>query len=183
MPHLSSVARRQQRSLRNLVSGVTRWRRRLDYYVSLQLNSGSYDLEPCVRVVLRVALFELLFLNLAPHALGQFVDITRVALSAGSSSSSSGVYHEGAARLVNKVLRSAAKQLESGRLTDPLWVRVCPCIAADCTVQCFELSCWPTRSCCIHPPTTADFEPHECVRMVACVRACRCCYVYLTHTG
>lgn len=59
--------------------------------------------------VLRLALYELLFQSLAPHALSEYVQLTRRTMAG----------NEGAVRLVNAVLREAGRQLEADRLPDP----------------------------------------------------------------
>lgn len=57
-------ARRQQRTLKQLVAGVTRWRRRLDHSLAGLSGRSADGLEPGVRQVLRLALYELTHLGL-----------------------------------------------------------------------------------------------------------------------
>lgn len=115
-----------------LVSGVTVWRRLLDHHADALHNRGNgarlcahraqqlphtqcrsvslhivtprqAALDPVVRCVLRVGLYELLVLRAAPHAaVSQAVELAR----AGGRASAAG--------LVNAVLRHAARGLDAG---------------------------------------------------------------------
>ncbi|KAJ9508810.1 hypothetical protein QJQ45_028131 [Haematococcus lacustris] len=99
---------REQRTLIQLVSGVTRWRRRLDWLLAALSRRSVASLEPGMRQVLRLGLYELTEMHLAPHAISEFVDIARKVEG-----------HEGAARLANGILRGAVRLMEAGRLPDP----------------------------------------------------------------
>jgi 16S rRNA C967 or C1407 C5-methylase (RsmB/RsmF family) len=124
-----SITRRQQRVVKDLVAGVTRWQRRLDFVLSQLLappasssahptnpNAGGNvaALDPPMRAVLRLALFELTERRLPPHALGDYVALAR-RLSGGRI----GGNPDRAAAFCNGVLRSAARRWEGGDLPLP----------------------------------------------------------------
>jgi 16S rRNA C967 or C1407 C5-methylase (RsmB/RsmF family) len=131
--------RRQQRVVKDLVAGVTRWQRRLDFVLSQLLAPpvSSYArgprrrpddggdnaaaaggnvsaLDPPMRAVLRLALFELTERRLPLHALGGYVDLAR-----HMSGARRGGDPERAAAFCNGVLRSAARGWERGDLPVP----------------------------------------------------------------
>ncbi|KAJ9509089.1 hypothetical protein QJQ45_001582 [Haematococcus lacustris] len=112
----------EQRTLIQLVSGVTRWRRRLDWLLAALSRRSVVSLEPGMRQVLRLGLYELTEMHLAPHAISEFVDIARKALASRALSCCCPEQvegHEGAARLANGILRGAVRLMEAGRLPDP----------------------------------------------------------------
>jgi hypothetical protein len=51
LPALAPHTRREQRFVKEVVSGVTRWRRRLDYIISNLTTRSIEDLDPIVRQV------------------------------------------------------------------------------------------------------------------------------------
>jgi 16S rRNA (cytosine967-C5)-methyltransferase len=91
-----------------LVSGVTVWRRRLDHLVDALYDGGAGVLEPTVRNVLRLGLYETLLLGTPPHAAThQAVALCRA------------LRKPRAAGLVNAVLRDAGRKHEKGALPAP----------------------------------------------------------------
>ncbi|KAJ9509823.1 hypothetical protein QJQ45_011567 [Haematococcus lacustris] len=103
----------EQRTLIQLVSGVTRWRRRLDWLLAALSRRSVASLEPGMRQVLRLGLYELTEMHLAPHAISPCVP----RLISCCPEQVEG--HEGAARLANGILRGAVRLMEAGRLPDP----------------------------------------------------------------
>ncbi|GLC35804.1 hypothetical protein PLESTB_000496000 [Pleodorina starrii] len=98
---------RDQRLIKELVAGVTRLRRRLDYIVSNLSQQTPAEMESELRQVLRLGVFELTERRLAPHALNEHVQLAKVVSGPGAGS------------FVNGVLRSAARRLEAGTLPTP----------------------------------------------------------------
>jgi 16S rRNA (cytosine967-C5)-methyltransferase len=102
--HLASAAERfddrDGRLLRELVLGTLRWLRRLDQVIEAASSRPIEEVQTELRAVLRVAAFQLLFLDrVPPHAaVSEAVD------QAGSRS------HRGGAGFVNAVLRRIARQ-------------------------------------------------------------------------
>ena len=93
---------RVRRQTRELVAGVTRWRRWLDFLLA-DTYHGDYDsMEPPLRQVLRLGLYELLFQDTpARAAVHEYVELAK---------------HEvrpGAAGLVNGVLRTLDRRREA----------------------------------------------------------------------
>ncbi len=90
---------REERQATDYVAGVTRWRRRLDGLI-WHFYTGKFDkMEPTLRQILRIGLYDLLILETPPHAaLHEAVELARrmVRPSAG--------------RLVNGILRSVLRQ-------------------------------------------------------------------------
>ncbi|GFR41255.1 hypothetical protein Agub_g1930 [Astrephomene gubernaculifera] len=103
----ASLDPRSRRLLKELVAGVTRLQRRLDFLASRLSNQTPADWEPGVRLVLRLGLFELTERQLPPHALNEHVQLTKV------------LVRPGAAALVNGVLRAAGRALAAGTLPTP----------------------------------------------------------------
>lgn len=85
---------RTRRQARELVAGVTRWRRWLDFVLAEAYN-GDYDsMEHRLRQILRLGLYELLFQSTPAHAaVDQYVELAKQEL------------RPGAGNLVNGVLR------------------------------------------------------------------------------
>ncbi|MEW5309869.1 MAG: hypothetical protein WDW38_001717 [Sanguina aurantia] len=96
-----------QRTVKNLVASVTRLKRRLDYIISELTQKSPNGLEPGMREVLRIAIYELVEKGMAPHALGEHVEIAKA------------VVRESAGGFANGVLRNAARMIEAGTLPDP----------------------------------------------------------------
>lgn len=57
-----------ERRLTDLVSGVTRWKRWLDFQINSFHSAGGEGLEPTVRMILRVGVYELLLTSVPVHA-------------------------------------------------------------------------------------------------------------------
>ncbi len=91
------------RSYTNLVNGVTRWRRYLDYLVGHYCDRRIDKLETVLLQILRVGLFELLILKKAPYA------AANEAVSLAKK-----MVRPGAGALVNAVLRKATRQPPPG---------------------------------------------------------------------
>ncbi|GIL43282.1 hypothetical protein Vafri_1066, partial [Volvox africanus] len=98
---------RDQRLVKELVAGVTRLRRRLDYIVSNLSQQTPADIESGVRQVLRLGVYELTERHLAPYALNEHVQLVKAVSGPGAGS------------FVNGVLRSAARHMEDGTLPTP----------------------------------------------------------------
>lgn len=74
---LPSPFPRDQRFVTELVAGVTRWRRRLDYVCEALTKQPMAQLDPPMRQILRLALYELLELGIPNHALSVHVDLAK----------------------------------------------------------------------------------------------------------
>ncbi|MFW5972368.1 MAG: 16S rRNA (cytosine(967)-C(5))-methyltransferase RsmB [Bacteroidota bacterium] len=73
-----ALSERDARFVTELVSGVTRWRRWLDYLISQFYRGDSAQLDPVVRQILRIGIYELLIIANAPHAaVHEAVNLTR----------------------------------------------------------------------------------------------------------
>lgn len=82
----------------DLVAGVTRWRRWLDFLIDHFYRGESGSLDPVLRQILRMGLYELLVRETAPHAaVNETVTLARRA------------HHRGGAGLVNGILRSVER--------------------------------------------------------------------------
>lgn len=91
-----------------LTAGATVWRRLLDFHIDSFYDGGCGALQPTVRVVLRIALFEILILKCAHHAAShQAVELVR----AGGKPAAAG--------LVNAVVRKACRAAAAGALPPP----------------------------------------------------------------
>ncbi len=94
-----------ERHITDMVAGVVRWRRRLDFIIDAFYSGSPSDLDPRIRMVLRLALHDLLIAGTPPHAaVHEAVDVTR------------NLVHKGAAGLVNGVLRAT---LRAASLPEP----------------------------------------------------------------
>lgn len=99
---------RDARLVSELVAGVTRHRRRLDFILDGFYRGDPAGLDPLLRQVLRVGLYELLVRGTPPHAaVSEAVDAARA------------LFHAGAARLANGLLRAAARAAERDALPVP----------------------------------------------------------------
>lgn len=96
---------RDQDLLTTLVDGVTIWRKTLDWVLARYVRGGLDRLDPWVRNALRMGLYQLMFLDRIPRwaAVHETVEVARA------------VAGEGAAALVNAVLRRISARLEQGR--------------------------------------------------------------------
>ncbi len=69
--------RRERRSVTDIVASVTRWRRRLDFAIQQLISQDIESLDPPMRQLLRVALYEIIELGLAPHAINEHVELAK----------------------------------------------------------------------------------------------------------
>ena len=91
-----------------LVAGVTRHRRHLDFVLDHHYRGDPRALAPLLRQVLRIGLYELLVRGTPPHAaVSEAVEAARA------------LFHPGAARLANGLLRAVARAHERGALPAP----------------------------------------------------------------
>lgn len=89
---------RGQRQATDYVAGVTRWRRWLDFVLSHYYRGELADMEPVLRQILRLGLYDLLKAETPPHAaLNESVELAKTML------------RRGAGRLVNGVLRAVQR--------------------------------------------------------------------------
>ncbi|MDX1419275.1 MAG: 16S rRNA (cytosine(967)-C(5))-methyltransferase RsmB [Rubricoccaceae bacterium] len=101
-------APRDARLVSEFVAGTTRHRRSLDFVLDHYYRGDPSRLDPILRQVLRVGLFELLVRETPPHAaVSEAVEAARSLL------------HPGAARLVNGLLRAVARANDRGALPAP----------------------------------------------------------------
>ena len=108
LPDGSNASGPDERRAADYVAGVTRHRRWLDYLIGQFYRGDSSTLEPRVRQVLRIGLYDLLVKETAPHAaVGEAVELAKRAIRVGAGG------------LVNGVLRSAARARHAGRLPEP----------------------------------------------------------------
>lgn len=90
---------RTRRQVREYVAGVTRWRRWLDFLIAHFYRGNATKLEPRLRQILRLGLYELLYQETPPHAaLNEAVELAKryVRPKAGG--------------LVNGILRTTQRQ-------------------------------------------------------------------------
>lgn len=101
-PDEEPVDARDERLSREYVAGVTRWRRWLDFVLG-HFYRGPFDrLEPSVRQVLRIGLYDLIFLETPPHAaLNEAVELAKREI------------RPGAGGLVNGVLRAVLRRRDA----------------------------------------------------------------------
>jgi 16S rRNA (cytosine967-C5)-methyltransferase len=85
-------AGRTRRQARELVAGVTRWRRRLDFLLG-EFYDGDFDaVEPTLQAILRLGLYELLYQDTPTHAaVHQYVELAKQALRPGAGNLTNGV--------------------------------------------------------------------------------------------
>lgn len=113
---------RDRRLVTEIVAGVTRWRRYLDFLIDAYYEGDAEALEPGVRQILRIGAYEMLFLRTPAYAaIDQSVELARSHA------------HEGVTGLVNGILRSLNRdreneeqglpEPESGDLAEDLAVR------------------------------------------------------------
>jgi 16S rRNA (cytosine967-C5)-methyltransferase len=89
---------RTRRQARELVAGVTRWRRRLDFLLDAFYNGDFAEVEPALQIILRLGLYELLYQETPTHAaVDEYVELAKHRL------------RPGAGNLVNGVLRAIAR--------------------------------------------------------------------------
>ena len=97
---------RGERQVREYVAGVTRWRRRIDFLLAHFYRGDLDAMEPALRQILRVGLYDLLYLDTPPHAaLNEAVELAKRMI------------RPGAGGLVNGVLRAVLRAKD--RLPQP----------------------------------------------------------------
>lgn len=96
------LAARDERQAREYVSGVTRWKRWLDFILGEFVKGNLENLEPPLRQVLRIGVYDLLMLDTPPHAaVNEAVELTR------------SMVRPQAARLTNGVLRNVVRAMDA----------------------------------------------------------------------
>ncbi|KAH9533577.1 hypothetical protein CY35_18G059900 [Sphagnum magellanicum] len=107
----SELDLRGRRLVTDEVAGVVRWKRYLDFLILSFFKRDLQDyerMEPLLRQILRVGIYELVKLEMAPHAvLNETVKLAKVAL------------RPGAGNMVNGLLRSVLAYQEMGKLPFP----------------------------------------------------------------
>lgn len=102
------ITPRDRRKATNLVSGVTRWQRKLAWILSnLPKKTSLATMDAPLRLILFMATYELLHTGMAPHASNEYVDLTKKVL------------HEGAAKVTNGVLRTVNRCKDAGEVPKP----------------------------------------------------------------
>lgn len=103
-PTLDRYDERDQGLLRALVMGTLRWLRRIDHVLEAASNRGFDRIEPALLAPLRVAAYQLLFLDRVPAhaAVNEAVEQARQ------------LTHRGGASFVNAVLRRIARDPDPG---------------------------------------------------------------------
>lgn len=97
-----------RRHVTELVAGVTRWRRRLSWileHLPKPTNISSMDLP--LQVLLLMATYEILVLDMAPHAVNEYVEIAKITL------------HKGCGGVANGVLRTLLRSKAAGTVPHP----------------------------------------------------------------
>ena len=92
---------RVERQATEYVAGVTRWRRYLDFIIRHFYKGPFKKMEPALKQILRLGLYEVLMLDTPPHAaLNEAVGLAKR------------IVRPGAGNLVNGILRSVLRQKE-----------------------------------------------------------------------
>ncbi len=106
---------REERQTMEYVAGITRWRRRLDFILQQFYRGELGKMEPALRQILRIGLYDILFLETPTYAaVHDAVDLAKQEV------------RKGAGGLVNGVLRSVLRQRDqlpvpsSGDVADDL---------------------------------------------------------------
>lgn len=109
---------REERQALEYVAGVTRWRRWLDFLIASAYRGDYEKMEPALRQVLRIGLYDLLFLATPPHAaLNEAVELAKKRV------------RPGAGGLVNGILRNLLRrkddlpQPHTGSMAEDLAIR------------------------------------------------------------
>jgi 16S rRNA (cytosine967-C5)-methyltransferase len=105
----------QDRRLVNaLVFGVLRWRRRLDWLIKLQANLPPARISPSIRNILRIALFQIFYLDRVPDfaSVNTAVDMAKRCVSVKSSRFVNG--------LLRNTLRNRPADMDSALPNDPV---------------------------------------------------------------
>ncbi|KAH7427921.1 hypothetical protein KP509_10G067000 [Ceratopteris richardii] len=98
-----------QRQVTEIVAGITRWKRYVDFLIKSYYDPHAYDrMEPLLRQILRLGVYELVKMGTPPHAaVNETVKLAKVAL------------RQGAGALVNGVLRTISRDQARGELLEP----------------------------------------------------------------
>ncbi len=92
----------QSRQITDLVSGVTRWRRYLDFLIRYFYAGSFRRMEPQLKQILRIAVYELILISKPPYAvLHEAVSLAK------------GMVRPGAGRLVNAILRALLRRVST----------------------------------------------------------------------
>ncbi len=59
------------------MSNIVRWQRRLDFLIAHLTGKACTRLEPTTHAILRLAVHELLFQQLSPHAVSEHVNLAK----------------------------------------------------------------------------------------------------------
>ncbi len=101
-PPGESGSRLDERTITEYVSGVTRWKGWLDFLISSFYRADFSALEPTLKQILRLGLYDMLLLDTAPHAVvNESVELAKK------------LVRPDAGRLVNGILRSVLRQREA----------------------------------------------------------------------
>lgn len=94
--------RRARRQVREYVAGITRWRRWLDFLIASFYHGAFEEMEARLRQILRIGLYDLLYLRTPPHAaIYENVELAKRTV------------RPGAAGLVNGILRSVDRERDA----------------------------------------------------------------------
>jgi 16S rRNA (cytosine967-C5)-methyltransferase len=108
---------RNRRQATDLVSSVTRWRRRLAWVLNNLPKPTNLDkMDAPLRLLLLMGSYEVLELGVAPHAVNEYVNLAKA------------VMHEGCGKVANGVLRTLLRCVDDGQIPRP------PKPAPDCSV-------------------------------------------------
>ncbi len=92
---------REERQAVDYVAGITRWKRRLDFIIASFYRGPLERMELPLRIVLRIGLYDLLYLDVPPHAaVNEAVELARERV------------RPGAGGLVNGLLRSVLRSID-----------------------------------------------------------------------
>jgi 16S rRNA (cytosine967-C5)-methyltransferase len=107
-PAIDKLSRRDRALFNQLVYGVLRWRLRLDAVIDTHANRPLKKIAPTVLNILRLGLFQILFMDRIPSSAAVNASVNLVRTQRASS----------AAGFVNAVLRSALRNPQRFRLPD-----------------------------------------------------------------
>lgn len=94
---------RSRRQATDMVSSVTRWRKRLEWILTNLPKPTHLDrMDPPLRLILLLGAYEILELNIPGHAINEHVDLAKA------------VMHEGCGSVTNGVLRTLVRCREAG---------------------------------------------------------------------
>ena len=104
----NALDERSRRQATDLVSSVTRWKRRLAWTLSHLPKPTNLDkMDAPLRLLLLMGTYEILDLELAPYAVNEYVNLAK------------SVMHEGCGKVTNGVLRTLLRCIESKTLPKP----------------------------------------------------------------